>query len=54
MNFRASTEVFEEEEETTTENIEVKILKSIFGVGSSSKDDVPFYSGNLNLEELID
>ena len=47
-------EVFEEEEETTAETPEVKILKSIFGAGSSSKDDVPFYSGNLDLEELID
>ena len=47
-------EVFEEEEETTTETPEVKILKSIFGVGSSSKTDVPFYNGSLDPEELID
>ena len=47
-------QVLEEEEETTAETPEVKILKSIFGVGSSSKDDVPFYNGSLDLEELID
>ena len=47
-------EVFEEEEETTAETPEVKLLKSIFGAGSSSKADVPFYSGNLDPEELID
>ena len=29
-------------------------MKSIFGAGSSSKDNVPFYSGNLDPEELID
>ena len=43
-----------EEEEITTETLEVKILKSIFGVGSSSKADVPFYNGILDPEELID
>ena len=47
-------EVPEEEEETNVETIEVKILKSIFGASSSSRENVPFYSGNLNLEELID
>ena len=44
----------EEEEETTTETLEVKIPKSIFGVGSSSRENVSFYSGSLNPEELID
>ena len=29
-------------------------MKSRFGAGSSSKADVPFYSGNLDPEELID
>ena len=29
-------------------------MKSIFGAGSSSKVDVPFYSENLDPEELID
>ena len=47
-------EFFEEEEETTTENPKVKILKSIFGAGSSSKADVPFYSAKLYSEELIE
>ena len=47
-------EVPEEEEETTVETPEVKILKSIFGASSSSRADVPFYSGNLNPKELID
>ena len=41
-------EVFEEEEETTVETPEVKILKSIFGASSSSRVDVPFYNGRLN------
>ena len=35
-------EFYEEEEETTSETPEVKILKSIFGGGSSSKANVPF------------
>ena len=47
-------EVFEEEEETTAETPEVKILKSIFCASSSLKVDVPFYSGNLDPKELID
>ena len=47
-------QVYEEEEETTVENPEVKILKSIFGASSSSTDDVPFYNGSLDPEELID
>ena len=46
-----SDEEVPEEEETTAE---VKILKSIFGAGSISRADVPFYSGSLNPEELID
>ena len=46
-------EVHEEEEETTVETREVKILKSIFGASSSSKANVPFYSGKLDPEELI-
>ena len=29
-------------------------MKSIFGASSSSREYVPFYSGGLNLEELID
>jgi len=44
----------EEEGETVTETPEVRLLKSIFGAGSSLKDDVPFYSGSLDPEELID
>ena len=47
-------EVPKEEEETTPETLEVKILNSIFGAGSSSRENVPFYSGSLNPEELID
>ena len=47
-------EVLEEEEETIAEIPEVKILKSIFGASSSLRADVPFYSGSLNPEELID
>ena len=43
-----------EEEETTAETPEVRMLRSIFGAGSSSIADVPFYSGRLNPEELID
>ena len=30
------------------------MFRSIFGVGSSSRVDVPFYSGRLDPEELID
>ena len=30
------------------------MFRSIFGAGSSSKDDVPFYSGSFDPEELID
>ena len=41
-------EVPEEEEEKTTETPRVKILKSIFGAGSSSKADVSFYNGSLD------
>ena len=47
-------EIPEEEEETTVETPEVRMFRSIFGAGSSSRDDVPFYSGILDLEELID
>ena len=47
-------EVSEEEEEITAETPEVKILESILGASSSSIADVPFYSGSLNPEELID
>jgi hypothetical protein len=47
-------EIPEEEEETIVETPKVRMLKSIFGVGSSSREDVPFYSGSLNPEELID
>ena len=46
-------EVPKEEEETTPKNLEVKILNSIFGAGSSSRENVPFYSGSFNPEELI-
>ena len=28
-------------------------MTSIFGAGSSSRENVPFYSGSFNLEELI-
>ena len=47
-------EVPEEEEESIAKNPDVKILKSIFGAGSSSKADVPFYNRSLYPEELID
>ena len=47
-------EIPEEEEETTVETPEVRMFRSIFGVGSSSRVDVPFFSGNLDPEELID
>ena len=30
------------------------MFRSIFGAGSSSRVDVPFYSGSLDPEELID
>ena len=30
------------------------MLRSIFGAGSSSRDDVPFYGGMLDPEDLID
>ena len=30
------------------------MFRSIFGAGSSSRADVPFYSGSLDPEELID
>ena len=46
-------EVHEEEEETIVDTSEVKILKSFFGTGSSSKVDVSFYNGSLDPEELI-
>ena len=49
-----SDEEVPKEEETTIETPEVKILKSIIGASSSSRADVPFYSGSLNPEELID
>ena len=29
-------------------------MNSIFGAGSSSRENVPFYSGSFNPEELID
>ena len=41
-------EILDEEEERTAETPEVRILKSIFGAGSSSKANVPFYSGSLD------
>ena len=37
-----------EEEETTVETHEVIMLRSIFGAGSRSRVDVPFYSGSLD------
>ena len=49
-----SDEEMPEEEETTVETPEERVLKSIFGAGSSSREDVPFYGGSLNPEELID
>ena len=47
-------EIRDEEEERAAETPEVRLLKSIFGAGSSSKANVPFYSGSLDREELID
>ena len=41
-------EILEEEEETTVETPEVRMLSSIFGASSSSRDDVPFYGGSLD------
>ena len=41
-------EIPEEEEKTTVETPEVRMFRSIFGVGSSSRVDVPFYSGSLD------
>ena len=49
-----SDEEMPEEEETTIETLEVRVLRSIFGVGSSSRIDVPFFGGSLIPEELID
>ena len=43
-------EIPDEEEETTVETPEVRIPKSIFGAGSSSKTDLPFYNGSLDPE----
>ena len=37
----------EEEEETTVETPKVRMFRSIFGAGSSSRVDVPFYNGSL-------
>ena len=42
-----------EEEETTAETPKVRMFRSIFGAGSSSRVDVPFYSGSLDPKELI-
>ena len=47
-------EILDEEEERAAETPEVRLLKSIFGAGSSSKADVPFYNGSFDPEELID
>ena len=44
----------EGEEETTVETPEVRMFRSIFGAGSSSKVDVPLYNGILDPKELID
>ena len=41
-------EIPEEEEETTVETLEARMFSSIFGAGSSSRVDVPFYSGSLD------
>ena len=49
-----SDEEIPEEEETTVETPKERVLKSIFGAGSSSREDLPFYGGSLNSEELID
>ena len=43
-------DILDEDEETTAKASEVRLLKSIFGAGSSSKADMPFYSGSLDLE----
>ena len=50
----SNEELSEEEEETIVETPEVRMFRSIFGAGSSSRADVPFYSGSLDPEELID
>ena len=47
-------EIPEEEEETIAESPELRMFRSIFGAGSSSRDDVPFYSGRLDPKELVD
>ena len=41
-------------EEIIVETHEVRIFRSIFYVGPSSRADVPFYSGSLDPEDLID
>ena len=41
-------EIPEEEEETTAKTPKVRMFRSIFGAGSSSRDDVLFYSGILD------
>ena len=41
-------EVLEEEEDASVETPKVRMLRSIFGAGSSSRVDVPFYSGSLD------
>ena len=46
-------EIPKEEEEITAETSEVRMFRSIFGAGSSSRVDVPFYSGSLDPKELI-
>ena len=43
-------EIPEEEEETAAETHEVRMFRSIFGAGSSSRADVPFYSASLDSE----
>ena len=47
-------EIPEEEEETIVETAEVRMFSSIFGAGSSSRANAPFYSGSLDPKELID
>jgi hypothetical protein len=47
-------EILEEEEETIVETPEVRVLRSIFGVGSNSRAYLPFFGGSLNPEESID
>lgn len=49
-----SDEEILEEEETTVETPEVRVVRSIFGAGSSSRTNLPFFGGSLNLAELID